>query len=184
MSFAAHTPLQEETALASLAPVLETERLILRAPILSDFDNFAAFYADPHSEAIGGPINRQDAWSAFASAAGTWLLRGYGFWEIIDRHSGTNIGRAGIYHPDFWPEPELGWMLYDNSHQGKGIAFEAAIAARDGAAHHFGITRPISSITATNIRSIRLAERMGAIADGEWQTPYGPMLRFRHGVIA
>lgn len=162
------------------APVLRTARLLLRAPLLSDFDAFAAFYASPRSETIGGPFDRKEAWRDFASSAGQWLLRGYGFWEITLRDSGENIGRAGIYHPDDWPEPELGWMLYGSGTEGQGLALEAAIAARDGAARHFGIRAPISSIVAENARSIRLAERMGAPADGEWQTPYGPMLRFRH----
>ena len=71
-------------------------------------------------------------------------------------------------------------MLYGNGHEGRGIAQEAAIAARDGAARNFGITAPMSSIEARNTRSIALAERMGADRDGEWETPYGPMLRFRH----
>lgn len=161
-------------------PVLETGRLLLRAPELSDFDAFASFYTSERSGTIGGPVSRDDAWTDFSSSAGQWLLRGYGFWEIIERDSGANIGRAGIFHPDFWPEPELGWILYGNSHEGRGFAIEAASAARTGAAHHFGITRPISSIEATNTRSIRLAQRMGAVPDGEWETPYGPMLRFRH----
>ncbi|SDE29122.1 Protein N-acetyltransferase, RimJ/RimL family [Paracoccus isoporae] len=166
------------------APILKTDRLILRPPHLSDFDAFAAFYASPRAETLGGPFDRKEAWTEFAAAAGQWLLRGYGFWEITDRNSGANIGRAGIYHPDFWPEPELGWMIYGNSHEGRGIAQEAAIAARDGAARHCGITAPMSSIEAGNARSIALAERMGAHPDGEWETPYGPMLRFRHAKVA
>lgn len=170
------------TALTDI-PVVETERLILRAPQLADFDRVAAFYADARSAPVGGPLTRQDAWSAFAEGAGQWLLRGHGFWEIENRQTGETIGRAGIYHPDFWPEPELGWMLYGETHQGRGIALEAALAARDGAARHFGISAPISSITATNHRSIRLAERMGARPEGEWETPFGPMLKFRHKAV-
>ncbi|MFD1795667.1 GNAT family N-acetyltransferase [Paracoccus aurantiacus] len=166
------------------APVLKTARLLLRPPQLSDFDAFAGFYASPRSAMIGGPLDRKDAYSGFSSTAGQWFLKGYGFWEVIDRESGVNIGRAGIYHPDFWPEPELGWIIYGDSHEGRGIAMEAATAARDGAARHFGITAPISSIEATNSRSIALAERMGARRDGEWETPYGPMLRFRHPQVS
>ncbi|WBU59178.1 GNAT family N-acetyltransferase [Paracoccus albus] len=165
------------------APVLETERLLLHVPQLSDFEVFATFYTSPRAESLGGPFDRKEAWSDFASAAGQWLLRGYGFWEITERETGANIGRAGIYHPDFWPEPELGWMLYGNEHEGRGIAQEAAIAARDGASRRFGITAPMSSIEATNTRSIALATRIGATRDGEWETPYGPMLRFRHQTV-
>ncbi|MDO5630660.1 MAG: GNAT family N-acetyltransferase [Paracoccus sp. (in: a-proteobacteria)] len=171
-------------ALVDHIPVLETERLILRGPRLADFDAVAAFYADPRSKPVGGPMKRDQAWSEFAANAGQWLLRGYGFWEIEHRETGQTIGRAGIYHSDNWPEPELGWMLYGNGQEGRGIAQEAATAARNAAARLFGITRPISSIETGNHRSIRLAERMGARPDGDWQTPYGLMLRFRHEVVA
>lgn len=170
--------------LQAAIPVLETDRLILRGPRLADFDVMAAFYATPRAQPVGGPMTRDEAWAEFASTAGQWLLRGYGYWEIEDRVSGETIGRAGIYHPDNWPEPELSWMLYGTAHQGRGIAFEAAVAARDGAARHFGLNRPMSSVEATNTRSLALAARLGAVPDGSWETPYGPMLRFRHGGAA
>ena len=51
-----------------------------------------------------------------------------------DRATGRNVGRAGIYHPDGWPEPELGWMIYAGTDEGRGLAREAATAAREGAA--------------------------------------------------
>lgn len=172
------------TGLSASIPVIETERLILRAPRLEDFQTMADFYATERAAPVGGPMTRDEAWSEFASTTGQWLLRGYGYWEIEDRATGATIGRAGIYHPDNWPEPELSWMLYGQTHQGRGIAFEAAIAARDGAARHLGLTGLMSSIEADNTRSIRLAERMGATPDGAWETPFGPMLRFRHGAAA
>ncbi|MDO5606503.1 MAG: GNAT family N-acetyltransferase [Paracoccus sp. (in: a-proteobacteria)] len=161
-------------------PVIETARLILRAPRLADFQAMADFYATPRARHVGGPMTRDEAWAEFASGAGQWLLRGYGYWEIEDRETGATIGRAGLYHPDNWPEPELSWIIYTDAFEGRGIAHEAAIAARDAAAI-MGITRPMSSIEADNARSIRLAERLGAVADGDWLTPYGPMLRYRHG---
>lgn len=163
-------------------PVIETERLILRGPRLPDFEVMSAFYAGERAKPVGGPMIRDEAWAEFAAGAGQWLLRGYGFWEIEGRATGRTIGRAGIYHPDNWPEPELGWMLYDAAFEGRGIAHEAALAASRAAARLFGITRPMSSIDETNTGSIRLAERMGATREGEWNTPYGPMLKFRHEV--
>lgn len=170
--------------LSTHIPVIETERLILRGPRLDDFQAMADFYARPRAAPVGGPMTRDEAWSEFASTTGQWVLRGSGYWEIQERATGETIGRSGIYHPDNWPEPELSWMLYGETQQGRGIAFEAATAARDGAARHLGLTGLMSSIAADNIRSLRLAERMGAVPDGEWETPYGPMLRFRHGAAA
>lgn len=162
-------------------PVLQTERLTLRGPELGDFDTVARFVESPRSAWVGGPLPRDTVWTGFAANAGQWLLRGYGFWQVTLTATGTIIGRAGIYHPDNWPEPELSWSLYDATSEGQGFAQEMARAALEGAAA-LGIRRPISSIAPDNHRSIRLAERLGATPEGEWQSPYGPMLKYRHKI--
>ena len=47
------------------APVIETERLILRQHRQGDFEPYAAFYAHPTAPRyIGGPRSRADAWRA------------------------------------------------------------------------------------------------------------------------
>lgn len=165
-------------------PTLTTARLTLRAPRLDDFDTVVAFFATDRSRWVGGPVTDADRiWPNFLAHAGQWLLRGYGFWMAEDRDTGALIGRAGIYHPLNWPEPELSWVLFDAGAEGRGLAMEMALAARDGAAA-LGVRAPISSVEAENTRSIRLAERLGAQSEGEWQTPYGPMLKFRHQIPA
>lgn len=160
-------------------PNLTTPRLTLRGPILADFPVIADFFQTDRSQWIGGPLDRAAVWGGFCASAGQWLLRGYGFWQAVLTDTGTLIGRAGIYHPENWPEPELSWSIYSPEAEGKGLAFEMAQAALQGAAD-LGLRNPISSIDAGNMRSIRLAERMGAHHEGDWQSPYGPMLTYRH----
>ena len=47
-------------------PTLETERLVLRAPGIGDFEPFAAFYASERSKFVGGPLDREGAWRMLA----------------------------------------------------------------------------------------------------------------------
>lgn len=165
---------------ALLAPALETERLILRGPEPADFPAFAAFYASDRSSMNGGPMERPAAWRAFAAAIGHWVLRGYGLWTLVEKATGLPAGRVGLWNPEGWPEPELGWTLYDGF-EGRGLAHEAALAARRYAAEGWGLGPLISVIDPANDRSIALAVRLGATYERDWQAPSGTLARiYRH----
>lgn len=163
-------------------PVLETERLILREPRVSDWDSLRAFFMSDRASFIGGPLEEWQAWGGLLSSIAHWVVRGYGFWTIEDKATGQPAGRAGIINHIDWPEPELGWQVYDGF-EGKGIAHEAAIAARDHAGHAVQLGPLISQIHPDNTRSRRLAERMGAVIEGEGQVRGTPCLIYRHAQV-
>ncbi|MCV6825450.1 MULTISPECIES: GNAT family N-acetyltransferase [Halocynthiibacter] len=163
----------------SLIPTIETERLILRAPQMSDFDPLAAHWELERTEYIGGPLDRKEAWSAFSADAGQWILRGYGMWIVEDKASGKTAGWIGFYEPERYDEPEIGWILLEEF-EGKGIAYEAVVAARAYGGEHFGITKPCSFIAAENARSIALAERLGATREDTREGPRGAYHVYRH----
>lgn len=142
-------------------PVIETDRLILRAPRLEDLDPLCGFYAEQRSHFNGGPLARGDVWRLLLRTAGHWQLRGYGIWHITLRETGEMIGHAGILNHIEWPEPELGYGIFA-AFEGKGLAHEAAEAARAAAAQYFGLTRLVSLIDPANDRSKALALRLGA----------------------
>lgn len=148
----------------SAIPELVTERLRLRAPCEADFPAFAAHYASPRAVWEDGPLTRAQAWKEFASCAGLWHFKGYGSLSVEDRASVAYLGEVGIYHPAHYPEPDFGWMVVAEA-EGRGIAHEAALALRDWAHGTRGLTRLVSYIDAGNVRSIRLAERLGAVRD-------------------
>lgn len=141
-------------------PEIETERLRLRLPRASDLPAHVAFRASERSRGVGGPFDAASSFHHLAGIVGQWQLRGYGRWMVADRKTDQPLGLVGIFHPDDWPEAEIGWTVYDDA-EGKGIAFEAAIATRDFAYGALGWTRIVSLIMADNDRSIRLAERLG-----------------------
>lgn len=140
-------------------PEIETDRLRLRLPKASDVDAHIAFRASDRSVGVGGPYDEYSSFHHLEGIIGQWQLRGYGRWMVADKATDDPFGIVGIYHPLDWPEPEIGWSLYEAG-EGKGIAFEAATATRDYAYDTLGWTRIVSLIMPDNARSIRLAERM------------------------
>ncbi|MFT7059659.1 MAG: RimJ/RimL family protein N-acetyltransferase [Pseudorhodobacter sp.] len=166
-------------------PVLETERLILRAPQASDWPFWRDFMASDRSQYAGGPLDEPKAWRAFGHMIGLWVLRGFGNFVFCEKGSDTALGMTGPHHQIDWPERELGWTLWSTAAEGKGFAFEAACAARAYAFDVLGWETAVSYIAPENARSIALAKRLGAFADAAALTPNGKAcLVFRHPLPA
>ena len=163
------------------APTLETERLILRGPEKADAEAMIAFLMDPdRSAGFGGYTDRSDSWRWFTLNVGHWHWHGYGYFVIEDKATGTPAGISGIWNPEGWPEPEVGWVVFDGF-EGKGIAYEAACRARQWAYDDLGFTTLTSNIVPGNTRSIRLAERMGAVYERTYENPnMGEDMLYRH----
>ncbi|SPF77465.1 GNAT family N-acetyltransferase [Pseudoprimorskyibacter insulae] len=159
---------------------LETERMILRTPLESDFAAVAAFAASPRTQYMGGVTTDEfQQWRGFLSVFGHWTLRGYGFFTLVEKGTGALLGRVGLVNHIMWPEPELGWHTFEAA-EGKGYAFEAAMAVRDWAWRELGLGPLISQIHPDNTRSRALAERMGAVLEQETELLGSPCLVYRH----
>jgi RimJ/RimL family protein N-acetyltransferase len=107
-----------------------------------------------------GPLSREDAWRQLAMLIGHWHLRGFGMWAVEERVTGAFVGRVGLHYPEGWPDRELAWALA-RPFWGRGYAYEAASAALTFAFQTLSWPRVVSLIDPANIRSIRLAERLG-----------------------
>lgn len=164
-------------------PVLETERLILRGPQMADFEPMQAFMSSERSRfmRLGAKLDALATWRVLAHVAGMWPLRGYGSFVIEEKASGAPIGMTGPWHPITWPERELGWAIWSQAAEGKGIALEAATAARDFAFETLKWNTAVSYIHPENARSIALAERLGCHRDDSAARPDdAPCLVYRH----
>ncbi len=151
-------------------PTLETDRLIMRPPGPQDFDAYRDFLAGERSKTVGGPYDEQQAWFKLAAIIGHWTMRGYGRWTLDVKDGPASVGFVGVLHSHDWPEPEIGWTVFDGA-EGKGYAFEAAKAAQDYVYNTLGWTRIVSLIDATNSRSLALANRLGATHDYDFNHP-------------
>ncbi len=141
---------------------IETERLLLRLPQLSDFDAYAGMIADEETgRYIGGHLPRAAAWRKFLQMPGAWMVQGFAMFSIIERSSAQWLGFCGPWKPEGWPGTEVGWTLR-KEFTGRGYAFEAATASIDWSFDHLGWTDVIHTIQPPNKASIALAERLGS----------------------
>jgi len=150
-------------------PILTTKRLVLRGPTIDDADLVSQFLTDAdRSAGFGGPLSADDAWRWFASMVGHWCIHGYGFWTV--QASGTPVGIVGLWNPKGWPEPELGWVLF-NGYEGHGYAVEAAHAVRAYAYGTLGMTTLTSNIVPFNEKSKVVARKLGATFERIYENP-------------
>jgi RimJ/RimL family protein N-acetyltransferase len=161
-------------------PVIETKRLVLREWRNEDLDGYAAMKQDAElSKFIGGVQERNDAWRTLAYVAGHWLLRGFGFWSVVEKASGKAVGYCGPYYPLGWPEPEIGWGIYPGF-GGKGFATEAAKASLHFAYQQLKWTTAISLIADENAASKAVAQKLGATPDYKFDYRGYTSTVFRH----
>jgi len=160
---------------SALLPVADTARTRLRPATLTDFDVFAEIACDPErGRGIGGPMDREAAFREYAAMMGCWLLRGHGLWAVM--HEGACAGFVQIGFEPGDEEPELGWFI-SAAHEGKGLAREAAEAAREIGFCLLGLPSMVSYVDSFNTRSNALAERLGASRE---QSPNPELTIWRH----
>lgn len=154
-------------------PVLETERLTLRAPQAGDFAAIAPFITSDRARFVGGGADKGIgvAWRILAIFAGHWQLRGTGVFIMADRMSGRPIGSVGPWYPGDWPEQELGWSVWSSADEGKGYAHEAILRLRRHVYADLGWSTAVSYIDARNTRSLALAQRLGCARDMDAPRP-------------
>lgn len=151
-------------------PSLETERLILRGPDLSDFEAMKRLFADPdHARFTGGkPASGEEVWARLLRYMGHWTAFGFGSWSIFDKVSGAYMGSLGptYFNRDIEHSlthlPEFGWGLCPTV-WGRGYASEALKAALDWSDQTLTAEAVFCIIDPDNHASHRLAEKMGFV---------------------
>jgi len=152
--------------LIPFAPVLETPRLVLRAPQAGDENGFITLTGDEeNARFIGGVQHPGLAWRGFASVLGHWLLRGYGFFSVIEKDTDSWVGRVGPLNPLGWPQPEVGWSIL-KSHWGRGYGPEASAAAMEWVFASLGWRDVVHLIAPENTPSQAVARKLGSADTG------------------
>jgi RimJ/RimL family protein N-acetyltransferase len=156
-----------------LAPLLETERLILRHYRKEDFRPQFAIVGDPEVMAhFAGPLTEEDCWRRMAASVGQWSLLGFGGWAVIRKGDDRLVGMVSLFNgwralePVFGEEPEMGWIFAKEVH-GQGMAGEACRAVLAWADSSLQPTPIWAIIAPSNAPSFRLAERLGFERLGE-----------------
>ncbi|TCR83506.1 GNAT family N-acetyltransferase [Rhizobium sp. BK376] len=160
-------------------PTIETERLILRPLTMDDWPEYAELMSSPRAIYMGGPHATTAAWGMFCHDAALWTLTGQGALMLQELDTGRCLGQVGINSGPLFPEHELGWFVYAHA-EGKGYGYEAASALRDWAFNVRGLQTIVSYIAPGNIRSRKLAERLGGELDAQAPRPDPADLVYRH----
>lgn len=150
------------------APVIETERTILRPHRLADFDAYTAMWQDPAVfRFIGGRArSREESWQRLLRHSGMWSLMGYGPWAIEDRQSGRFLGEAGFHdlkrdiEPSIEGVPEAGWVFVSDIH-GRGFATEVVRRVLRWGEAELKAERTVCIIDPQNLASLGVARKCG-----------------------
>jgi RimJ/RimL family protein N-acetyltransferase len=149
-------------------------------PVSQDAEDLYDLFAD--AEVMRGlgkePVSAVEEVRAIIEEGMTGGWKADGIGAFILETAGTDrqvVGQAGLmifdtrdWTPSTWAkagshaQPELGWAL-TRAYWGQGYATEAAAAIRDWAHERPNIDRLVSLISPDNVRSQRVAERLGAV---------------------
>ena len=134
---------------------------------------------DPEvSRYLNRPADESAVAAFFGQIVGHWEQHGYGLWVLESLEPGLEgrfLGFAGLAHvPPFLSragtEPELGWRL-GRAVWGRGLATEAALAARDDALGRLALPELISIIHPENARSQHVAVKLGMSRQKQIENP-------------
>ena len=162
-------------------PVLTTERFTLRGVDMRDWPSYLDLMSSERSAYLGGPKSEAKIFRDFALEIAHWDMRGFGMWAVCD-HGAEDVshGIVGLWQPLGYPEHEIGWILWSEASEGRGIAKEAALAARRYAYETLGWQTAVSNIVKGNDKSVVLAEKLGCWHDPEAECIDPDWIIYRH----
>lgn len=147
----------------SSSPVLITERLVLRPMREDDVPALMAVLSDPVQMAhYPAPFDRAGVERWVQRTHERYARDGFALWTV-ELKSGEVIGDCGPTMQTLGGAPvvEIGWHIVP-AHQRRGYATEAARACLAWAFQHTEADRVVSFMTATNLASRRVAEKIHA----------------------
>ena len=145
--------------------IAEAQRVFLRHFHVADLDAMAEVFGDPEVMRFGpGPQSRDWVQRWLRGCLEDYYQKwGFGLWAVVHKPDRRAIGFCGLTRFDDVagrPEVELGYRLARAS-WGRGLATEAARAARDYAFGVLTLPRLVSLIDPHNVASIRVAQKSG-----------------------
>lgn len=148
--------------------MIETERLVLSRPCLTDLEPVCAMWADPEVTRFitPQPMERRRSWMNLLFLVGHWELLGYGAWIAREKQTGAFVGQMGYQQfvrgidPGREHLPEAGWVVTP-AMWGKGYAAEAVNAFLAWGDRTLAAATTVAIVRDDNIPSLRLAEKVG-----------------------
>jgi RimJ/RimL family protein N-acetyltransferase len=141
----------------------EGERLLLRPRNLDDLDDCLDMDADPDVvRYVGGtPVSRTENRVYLTGRITLDYPAGFGYWTISPKEDPAQfLGWVCLLPCTVLPGVEIGWRVVRTG-WGRGIATEASRIVLSHALESLGLERVIATIHPENVRSHRVAEKLG-----------------------
>ena len=141
---------------------LNTERLVLRPYIETDFNAFAKMHSDPLLKANTHtkPMNRLQARDLFEGYTSAYDKDGFGMWNVRRRDNNDYVGECGLWFRSELAGYSLRYIIQKN-HWNQGFSVEAVRATLSDAFDTHGLECIHAIAMHHNTRSIRVLERVG-----------------------
>ncbi|WP_319422014.1 GNAT family N-acetyltransferase [Pleurocapsa sp. FMAR1] len=144
--------------------ILETPRLSLRYLTIRDTKALIPILGDPQvmEFSLIGVHDRQQIRQFIEQRLLSYLEHGFGLYALIHKQNQNLIGYCGFFvqKVDEQKEVEIGYRLA-SQYWGQGLATEAATAVLEYGRSRFKFKRFVCLIEPANIRSIRVAQKLG-----------------------
>lgn len=143
--------------------ILETERCLIRETSPEDVDAFYEIYQDPSiTEFTEGlyPEKEQERAYIREYTKKVYAFYEFGVWTVLEKSSGSIIGRAGFSYREGYDEPELGFII-GVPWQRRGYAGEVCRAILEYGWNTLQFERVQALVEPENEASLRLCEKLG-----------------------
>lgn len=152
-------------ALGLPVQIAETRRLLIREMTLADLDDVNALYRESGSTGFLQPstLDRHEEEEKIkAYITYMYGLYQFGMWVVIEKESGTLIGRVGFGIADYleFSEIDMGYLIGEK-YRRRGYAEEASRAALDYAGRVLELPQVSAYIDRENLVSLHLIEKLG-----------------------
>lgn len=143
--------------------ILETKRCLVRETTPEDVDDFYHIYSDPaitrYMEDLYPEIDQEKQYIR-EYIEKVYSFFEFGVWTVVERKSGSVIGRAGFAFREGYEEPELGFII-GVPWQRQGYAEEVCRAVMKYGWEILGFRQVQAMVEPENTASLRLCGKLG-----------------------
>lgn len=144
--------------------IIETERIILREFVESDFEAVFEFNSNPDVQKYTGDVILESKEQAKRTIKNVWFedykKYGYGRWAVVYKEDDRVIGFAGLKYLPELNETDLGYRILPE-YWGKGLMTEIGREIIKYGFDNFGLDEIIAIAKPENIGSCRVLEKSG-----------------------
>lgn len=143
--------------------ILETERCLIRETTPEDVEDFFHIYSDPAiTKFMDGlyPDKEQEKEYIREYIEKIYTFYEFGIWTVVEKSSGSVIGRAGFSYREGYDDPEIGFII-GVPWQRRGYGEEVCRGILDYGMKRLGFRDVNALVETRNEASLKLCDKLG-----------------------